>query len=298
MAKRVLVTGSSGLVCSRFIELCREKYDFITPDLPSFDMTDRAQVQNLFLKEKPDAVINFAAYTNVSEAEKQRGDKNGSCWKVNVEGTRNLLDAISSNCHFVQISTDMVFPGSKKFPGPYAEDAKPETDSSQVTWYGFTKWEAERLVREKQRSNATILRLIYPFRSHYGLKLDYVRKPLALFDERKLYPMFTDQQVSILFIDRMCPALSKIIDEKVFGTFHASSADTTTPFELISYVLEKVRGVKGAVKQSSLDEFLKTADNPVRYPKFGGLKVKKTEKELGVKFGTWREMVDGFAGQL
>jgi dTDP-4-dehydrorhamnose reductase len=295
--KEVLVTGGSGLVGSRFIELYKGKYKFITPDLPGFDMTDKSQVASLFDKLNPEIIINFAAHTNLSEAENQRDDKSGLCWRINVEGVKNLIDKVPVDCLFVQISTDNVFPGSDEYPGPYPENAETERDSAKLTWYGFTKEQAERIVMARKGSKATILRLIYPFSAKYELKMDFLRKPLSLFDEGKLYPMFNDQQVSVVLVDKVAEALAKIIDGEKRGIFHASSENTGTPFEIATYVIEKSRGVKDAVKPSSLDEFLKTADNPVRYPKYGGLKVEKTQKELGIKFGTWQEMVDEFVRQ-
>jgi dTDP-4-dehydrorhamnose reductase len=290
--KKVLVTGASGLVGSRFIELYKDKYQFITPEFPSFDMTKKEQASQLLDKEKPDVLVNFAAYTNVGEAENQRGNKNGDCWKINVEGVRNLLEATGPKTHFIHISTDMVFPGSKVDPGPYSEDHVPESDSRKVTWYGFTKAEGEKEVVKKLGPKTTILRLIYPVRAKYDLKPDYLRKPLSLFDEGKLYPMFTDQQVSVAFIDEIAQAIDKIIEKNAYGIFHASSSNTGTPFELASYLIEKVRGKNDAVVPTILTEFLKKVDNPVRYPMFGGLKVEKTEKRLGIKFRTWCEVID------
>ena len=161
------------------------------------------------------------------------------CWKLNVGGLRNLLDAAKKS-FFVQISTDLVFSGEH---GPYCEDDIAETNSEKVTWYGFTKGEGERLCQDH-----TILRLIYPVRAKYDQKLDYLRKPLALFDQGKLYPMFTDQQVSISFIDEVIFAIDKILEKKATGVFHAGSSDFTNPFELYSYLFEKARGVKAVVK--------------------------------------------------
>ena len=109
--------------------------------------------------------------------------------------------------------------------------------------------------------------------------------------------MFTDQQVSIAFIDEVCFALDKIIEKQARGVFHASSSDLTNPFELYAYLLEKVRGVKDVVTPSLLSDFLKTTANPVRYPMFGGLKVEKTEKILGMKFSTWRGIIDQLVEQ-
>jgi len=42
-----------------------------------------------------------------------------------------------------------------------------------------------------------------------------------------------------------------------------------------------------------MSEFLKVAGRTPR-PRLGGLKTGITEEKLGMKFKTWREMVDGF----
>lgn len=289
MAK-ILVTGASGLVGSRFVELYPAKNHLLIPTHEELDITNCQSVTDYFSKHQPDVIVNFAAYTNVGEGEKQRGDKTGNCWKLNVKGTQNLLDTKST--HFIQVSTDMVFPGSVTNPGPYEETHPIATDASLVTWYGWTKAEAERL------NPATILRLIYPVRAKFDRKLDYLRKPLQSFDQGTLWPLFTDQQVSICFIDEACLALRKIIDTKATGIFHAGSRDMATPFGLVSYLLSKARGYTGELKTGSLDEFLRNpANSPVRYPKFGGLKVEETEKRLGIKFSTWREIIDKLVEQ-
>ena len=300
MAK-MLILGSDGLVGSRCVELLEKSNQLLLPKISKFDLTNKSSVKNYIKKnrDKFSIIVNFAAYTNVFEAENQRGDKKGACWKINVVGLKNLLSFIDTNkIHYIHISTDMVFPGSTKNPGPYSEDNKPETKSNKLSWYGFTKAEAERIVRSKFGNKATILRLIYPVRANYKLKPDYLRGPLALFDEGKLYPMFVDQQVSITDINEIGVALQVIIEQRKSGIFHASSKNMGTPHKIISRLIEKSRGKKNAVKESSLDEFLKEADNKARYPKFGGLKVEKTEKKLGIKYSTWESIVDKIAKEL
>lgn len=296
--KKIYVTGSSGLVGSRFIELYSKKYNLLISDYPGVDITKKDSVERLIKEEKPDAIVHLAAYTNVGEGEKQRDDKNGDCWKINIQGTENLVSSTDLNkTQFIHISTDMVFSGLANDPGPYAENHLPESDSKKLTWYGYTKAEAEREVRKYLGDNSTIVRIIYPVRAKYDIKMDYLRKPLSLFDEGKLYPLFNDQQVSIAFIDEIALALDIIIDRNLRGTFHVGSKDTTTPYELISYLIKKARGKVGVVKSTSLVDFLKTVDNPVRYPMYGGLRVEKTQAALGVKFRTWREIVDEIVSQ-
>lgn len=295
---KIYVTGSRGMVGSRFLELLPKDYEVVSPEVERLDITDKAAVDVFFEKEKPEVVVHFAAYTDVGEAENQRDNRDGDSWKINVGGSKNLAEAAKkAGSHFIHISTDYVFSGMADDPGPYAEDHAPEANSKRLTWYGFTKAEAEREVTKILGKDFTIIRLIYPVRAKFDAKPDYLRKPLSLYDAGKLYPMFTDQQVSITFIDEACTAINKIIEGKIYGIFHACTSDTGSPHVLVSYLIEKARGVKDAVKPSSLDEFLKTVDNPVRYPKFGGLKVEKTEQVLGIKFSSWKEVIDTLVEQ-
>lgn len=303
---KVYITGSSGLVASRFVELFGDKFSLLTPEVEEVDITSKENLFDYFKNKPLDAIVNFAAFTDVSLAESQRGDKSGLCWKVNVEGVSNLIDlAKQKKAEFIQISTDYVFPGSKDYAGPYKETDSPLDDSDRLTWYGFTKAEAERLIGENLGNNATILRINYPVRARFERKLDFLRKPLKLFDEEKLYPLFYDQQVSISFIDEVAGVLSIILERKVKGIYHASSSDVSSPYELVSYLLEKTRGKKNVVQSSSVWDFIRkqketNPDNPfveVRYPIYGGLSVSKTEELLGVKFSTCRQVIDKLVEQ-
>ncbi len=297
----ILVTGSEGLVGSRFVEISERKNFLHLPKQVELDITNQSEIKAVLSSYNFSAVVHFAAYTDVGAAEKERENKNGACWQVNVEGTRNLVEAVKphkAKTHFIYISTDNVFSGSTDDPGPYKEDHPREADPTKLTWYGFTKSEAEKEVEEVLGDTATILRIIYPVRAGFEGKLDFLRKHLKLYDEGKLYPMFTDQQISISFIDEVCKALDKIIIDGHKGIFHAASADTVNPHKLISYMLEKTRGITNAVEGTTLREFLESSGNPLyRYPKFGGLKVGVTEAKLGLKFSTWKEIVDKLVAQ-
>ncbi len=295
----ILVTGSDGLVGSRFVEMFPRKNFLHLPTEVEMDITKPDEIKEMFAKYNFSAVVHFAAFTDVNGAEEQRGDKFGSCWQINVDGTRNLIDALNPNTtHFIHVSTDMVFTGEEHDKGPYSEEHPPCNDENKLTWYGYTKSEAERIILTHLGNRATILRIIYPVRANFEGKLDYLRKPLKLFDEGKLYPLFSDQQISISFIDEVVEAIEKIINSGKTGVFHAASKNTTTPHDLISYLIKRSKKDEKLVKSIKLSEFLMKNNLPGRrYPKYGGLKVDNTEIELGVKFGTWREVVDKLVEQ-
>lgn len=297
--KKVLVVGATGLVGSRFMELSKDKFELVGVDEKNLDITHKEEIEKYFNENTFDAVITLSAYTNVGEGENQRDDKNGIAWKLNVEAPANIARAcLKHNIFLIHISTDMVFPGSKDNPGPYGEGHIIPEDSSVVTWYGYTKGLGEKAVIQILGDKACILRLIYPFRSHFEGKLDYLRKPIQLYEEGKLYPLFTDQKLTTVFIDDACKVLDRIIETSQKGTFHASCTDIASPYDHVLYALEKIKGTKIELKTGLIEEFLKTASSTVRYPQFGGLKTEITQDKLGMKFKTWREMIDEFTDQL
>lgn len=295
---KILVTGANGLVGSHLVENFNpaEGSSLLTPDQTELDITDQKSVKSFFEMHKPDAVVHFAAFTDVSAAEEQRNHKEASCWIVNVEGTTNLIkESVKKNNYFVYISTDVVFPGSKSNPGPYSEDSSHSINPELLSWYGVTKREGEIRISQNLK-NSAILRISNPVRAKYSPKLDYARKILSLFDANKLYPMFNDQYLTLTYINEVTKTIRLLLRKRATGIFHTSSTNLFTPFKLTNFLLEKARDIKNAVSPVSLAPFLK--DNPSRYPQFGGLKVEKTQNELGLKFMRWEETIEAIVNQL
>lgn len=296
--KKVLVIGATGLVGSRFVELAKDKLDIIPVDEKILDITDKSSIDRYFQDNNFDSVLNFAAVTNVDGSEKERGDKNGFTWKLNVVGPRNLAVASKSNNKFlVQISTDFVFKGTEEEPGPYAEDAMLPEDDNGIGWYGWTKNRGEKEVKDSGCRSA-IVRIAYPFYAEkYEAKLDFAKNYLKVFDESKLFPIFTDQTFTPTYVDNLADVLLKVLTEEIEGTYHAVSSDTATPFDFVEYLLLKARKVEGVVQKGSMIDFLKAEGRTPR-PRLGGLQTKITEEKLGIKLSTWKEMVDKFVSKL
>lgn len=279
----ILVTGADGLVGSYFVAHFPHPEELLTPTEKELDITDAGAVRNYLTVHSPASILHFAAYTNVSKAETEKE----ICNTINVFGTRNLLDNKTPDCDFYFISSDMVFPGSINDPGPYPEDKIPDSADPLLNFYGHTKAAAEQLVRN---SHGSVIRICNPVREKFDYKLDYFRKVLKLYDENKLYPIFDNQFVTISSISDISKALNIILQKQLHGTFHISSPDSGSPFEIYSYLLEKTRGVKNILTAASVD--------PRRYPQCGGLKVDWTEATLGIKFTPWRLLIDDLAPKL
>ena len=290
---KLLVTGANGLVGSHFVE--NYNGTLLCPSREELNITIERSIEHFFKLNKPEAIIHFAAFTDVSEAEKERNNKKAPCWIINVEGTANLVRAISYQPYFIYISTDVVFSGSKDNPGPYGEDHPVEENPNLLSWYGWTKAEAEKIVVNNLR-NGTVVRIANPVRANYALKLDYVRKILQVFDNKELYPMFNDQYLTLTYINDVTKSLKILLEKQLSGIYHISSNNIFTPFKLANYLIEKARGKKDKVQPISIENFLK--ENPSRYPHYGGLKVQKTQQILNLKFRNWEEVIDILAKQL
>lgn len=288
---KVLIAGGQGLVGSRFVELNKD-LQILAPNSSELDLTNLASVQKTVTEFNPDWIINFAEFSNVDAAEAQSGNTNDSVWNLNVGGVKNILEAFKSK-DIIQVSTDMVFPGDLSQPGPYAEDdIAPETGDS-LTWYGWTKNRAEKLIQER---GGSIVRITHPVRSVFVDESDYLRDNLRAVSSQKDISLFGDQQISISFIDEVVSAINKIIELDGHSVYHVSS-DTTTPFELITFAVREMGESDTSITSSSLDNLHRDQSNIKLNPTWGGLKVKITEDDLDLHFSTWQTVVEFLIGQ-
>lgn len=283
----IAVIGAGSMVGSRFCDLTRDELTLIEADLNGqniVDITSEKSVEDFFKTHNFDSLILFSAYTDVDGAEAQRGDKNGSCWKINVLGVKNIVLACKKfNRKLIFISTDFVFDGKN---GPYNEDETIGKNLKDISWYGITKIEGEKFI-QKNLKDAIILRIAYPFRGRFEAKDDILKRVLKLAFEKKLYPMFADQKITPTFIDDLPQAFKTIIKKEGSGTFHVTSPKITTQYELAKKLLS-IFGLKNVkVEKGSLVDFLKSGKRTPR-PINGGLKNSKIIK-LGFTPTDWDE---------
>jgi dTDP-4-dehydrorhamnose reductase len=274
----IIGTGLSGMVGSRLIEQLSGKYNFTNLDLATnVDITNIKQVDQALSQHQPTTVIHLAAFTDVSKAFEQKGDKTGLVYQVNTLGTRNIAQACKKHNHFlIHISTDFVFDGTKETF--YTEADKP----NPIEWYGQTKLWAEEEVLSSGCQHV-IARLAFPFRSNYDPKLDLVRTILNGLRSNSLYPMFTDQIITPTFIDDLTQAFDLFINQKPTGIYHLVGSTPISPFDL-SKKIATVFDLKTDVKPGSFKEYLKKDPRPrQRYLKISN---QKFQKDFNIKMST------------
>ena len=104
--KNIMISGSTGLVGSRVVELLKDDFNFIPLIAKEVDITDTIKVDEFINEKEFDIFLHLAAYTNVNGAEFEKE----LAFKINVEGTENVFNSVlNKNKQFLYISTDFVF---------------------------------------------------------------------------------------------------------------------------------------------------------------------------------------------
>lgn len=136
---KVLVTGSKGQLGSEFraIHSLYPTLCFIFTDIEELDVTNPTSVGALIANEKPEFVINCAAFTAVDKSETEIE----AATQLNSVAPGIMANACKANgCKLIHISTDYVFDGDAC--QPYNELSKVNPFSS----YGKTKLKGEENV--------------------------------------------------------------------------------------------------------------------------------------------------------
>lgn len=239
---KILGTGLTGLVGSRFTELLDSAHEFDHINLENgINILDKDSVFKAISSSNASVVMHMAAKTNVDgcELDKKRdkeilGFKNvndrenawvkeQTAWAVNVFGTQNIVDACKKTSKkIVYISTDFVFDGTKK---SFSE----ESDPNPINWYAKTKYEGEKVVQQSG-ADFLIVRLAYPYRALFE-RNDFVRGIIARLQKGEGLSMITDHVMVPTFIDDLVNALDVLIRTEQQGIFHVVGSQKITPYD-------------------------------------------------------------------
>jgi len=274
----ILITGSSGLIASHLLNFFSDKYEFdkldISDTLQPVDITNLSQLKKAVFSSKAKHLVHFAAFTNVSQAWQETGDKNSLSYKINVIGTKNVAQVSQEfEKHLIHISTAYVFDGQKN--KPYLETDQPKP----IEWYGQTKREAEQIVMATK--NWTVLRIDQPFGSLNHPKLDILHKIVKNLKQNTLPPQFSNHHFGPTFIDDFVKVIEWAIRTKATGIFHASSGEIWTDFQFAQTIQESI-GSKNIVSAGDLNQYLKTINRP--YQSNTALDCSKLKNKLDFKF--------------
>ena len=281
--KRILITGSNGLLGQRLVELftrCgnynliltsrQDRSIFAEETLPyiRLDVSHRQEVRNVIDEFEPDIIINAAGITEVDKCETERE----AAWKTNVIGMENILHAAKlTGAKLIQLSTDYIFDGKG---GPYDEFARP----NPLNYYGRTKLAAENLIRTSGVP-ALVVRTMTLYGLGASVKPNFGMWMLKNFIEGKQMKVADDQFGNPTLVDDLAFALLQAIERERLGVYHIAGPDLVSRYDFaleFAEIFEFNRKLITPVKTSALKQ---VAARPLR----SGFITLKADTDLRIK---------------
>lgn len=196
----------------------RAGHEVLSRDLPELDITDEASIAALFQRERPDATVNCAAWTDVDGAESHAE----AARAVNTDGAGKLARAAASaGTALLHVSTDYVFDGKPPVdadgrPRPYVES----DPTGPRSVYGETKLDGERQVLAASPRH-TVVRTAWLYGVDGG---NFVETMLRLAGERDAVQVVTDQIGCPTWSGHLATAAIGLIEREVSGLVHQAGA--------------------------------------------------------------------------
>ena len=272
---KVLITGAGGMTGS---ELARQglerEWDIVALTKADLDVADADKVEGIIGSERPDVIINAAAYTAVDAAETDAE----TAMAVNAAGPQNIARAArTSGAQLLHISTDYVFDGEAT--EPYAPEDRP----APINVYGESKLAGEMAIRDACAEHV-IVRTSWVY-SHEGK--NFVRTMLRSAEEKKEIKVVNDQYgcptSSIDLASALLCAANLMMRSYVTGTYHFCNAGSTTWFDFANAIFE-LQGTSPQVTPIPSTEFPTAA----KRPRWSVLDTTSFQLAFGVEPRPWR----------
>jgi dTDP-4-dehydrorhamnose reductase len=284
---RILVLGCRGQVGRELAYGLTFLGDVVARHSGEIDFERLDELSSAIRRERPDVVVNAAAYTAVDAAE----DDRARAGTINRDAVRVLGEtAADLGVPVVHYSTDYVYDGSGEIPRLEDDPTGP------INAYGATKLEGDRALLDSG-ANALIFRTSWVY--GHGAT-NFVSTILSLARERSELRVVDDQigaptsaaliaQTTALVLARDKTDLARFVGEHR-GVVHLASAGHTSWFGFADAILDHAIATEWLERRPRLVP-IPSADYPTRAdrPKNSRLSLEKLREAFGITPPTWRQ---------
>ena len=248
---KILITGANGMLAKEIRERFQEGNELILTDVAELDITNEEMVMNFVKNEKPECIINCAAFTAVDKAE-TAGE---IVERINADGPGNLAKAAKeTNSVLVHVSTDYVFGGDLDLDKDYKED----DPKKPVTAYGITKLHGEEQI-EANTDKYYIFRTAWL----YGIGgNNFVKTMLKLGEDRDELNVVADQVGSPTYTVDLAKLLVDMVNTEKYGTYHANNEGFCSWAECAKYIFDS-SNIKMKVNPIPTKDYPQKATRPL-----------------------------------
>jgi dTDP-4-dehydrorhamnose reductase len=272
---KVLVTGAAGML-GRDVMLAAGNagHQVVGYGHAELDVADAEAVGIKIEGERPDVVINCAAWTDVDGAEEREEEAT----RVNGPAAGNVAAAAASvGASVVYVGSDYVFDGSKG--APYVETDQ----TAPLSAYGRSKLAGEEATRAANKRHF-IVRSAWLFGTAGP---NFVETMLRLAADHGEVLVVRDQVGSPTYTWHLAYGIVRLIEGVEFGIHHMAAAGACSWYEFAREIFEQAN-----VECKVMSATTEMLGRPAPRPAYSAL---ASQREHAIKLPAWQ---DGLAAYL
>lgn len=272
---KVLVTGAAGMLGGDVVlSAGNAGHDVIGFGHNELDVSDAGTVSAKLELERPDVVVNCAAWTDVDGAE----DAEEAAMAVNGRGAGNVAAAAAEvNAIVVYVSSDYVFDGAKG--APYVETDQP----APLSAYGRTKLAGEEATAAANKRHFVV-------RSSWLFGVggsNFVETMLRLASTQNEVLVVRDQVGAPTYTWHLAYGIVRLIEGIEFGIHHMAAAGACSWYDFAREIFDQAK-----VECRVLSATTEMLGRPAPRPAYSAL---ESQREHAIELPAWR---DGLAAYL
>lgn len=283
---KILLTGRQGQVGFELQRSLASLGEVVATCRETLDLTDSQAIIDIVSKEKPDLIVNAAAYTAVDKAETDTE----LAMSINADAVAVLAkQAKLLDIPFIHYSTDYVFSGENT-------QAWLETDTvAPINFYGETKLRGEQAIRASGCNH-----LIFRTSWVYGTRgQNFLLTMRRLARERDSLSVITDQLGTPTWSRHIADVTAQIVaqsaQDSVFwvrnsGVYHLTGSGLCSWYDFAKVIFDDLagQGETVATLNQTLTEHYPT---PAKRPLFSVMNNDKLAQRFGLRLPDWHDSV-------
>lgn len=275
---KVLLTGAEGQLGRALQSSVRAGVTLVATGRATLDLANPQSIAQVVKRERPDVVVNAAAYTAVDRAEAE----SEAAFLVNAAGVGNLARACASvGSALVHLSTDFVFDGAQG--RPYATHDLP----APLNVYGASKLAGERELAAVPDLQWSVIRTAWvyaPWGRNFALTM------LRVLRERRVATVVADQIGTPTSVFTLAQAVWAACERPAPGqVLHFTDAGVASWYDFAVAIGEEATA-RGLLDGGWSVRPIVAADypTPARRPAFSVLDKHESWRQLGLEPMHWR----------
>ena len=282
---KVLITGSQGQLGKELLKNIPNDIEVIPTDRETFNLLDLNNCREFIFNNKPDWIINAAAFTAVDLAE----DEKEKAMLINSEAPTEIAKALKkTGGKLLHISTDFVFDGKSNIP--YKVDVEP----NPINIYGKSKLLGENGIKNVLQDNNQyiILRTSWVMGSEGNNFAKTMVKLLKIKDKISVVYDQIGCMTSSKYLSIICwLIIQKDITKNIYNQkiFHWTDAGVSSWFDIATAIGELSFNLNLLKKPAKVIPILsENFPTKAKRPNFSLLDCSATKDVLNIENNYWR----------